>query len=231
MSNLIETKTFKQNFLSHSRWQNGLFWTFLYILLCLIFSRMQWSGYFESSATKALTYEAGQWWRLWSSALVHGDLKHLLNNSVMLVIMGYFVSSHYSPLIHPFGSLFIGGIINAIVLYYYPEHVKLVGASGVVHFLWGFWLVLYLFIQRHLKLSRRIMKITIVGMVVLIPSEFHANVSYLAHFVGLASGIVLGLFWWVMRKSYFQAFEKYEVKTEFEPDFADEAESAILDPN
>lgn len=229
MQNEKIVKVFKQNYLTHSKWQHGVIWTLIYIQLCFIFSWLEWSQVWETSASRQLVFVDGQWWRLFTSTFVHGDLRHLLSNGVMLSIMGHFVCSYYSPLIHPFLSFLIGGFINAIVLTSYPLMVTLVGASGVVYYLWGFWLVLYFFIQRHLLISRRLMKVSIVGMVVLVPSTFEPNVSYLAHLVGLIVGVVCGYIVWFIRSGYFRSFEEFEWKSEIEPDFADEAENTQQD--
>ena len=43
-------------------------------------------------------YEQGEWWRLFTAILIHGDMGHLLSNLYMLGIFSYFVYGYFGSL-------------------------------------------------------------------------------------------------------------------------------------
>ena len=100
------------------------------------------------------------------------------------------------------------------------------GISGVVYFLWGFWLILYFFIQRNQSLTARLLRITGVGVVILFPTSLTANVSYLAHFIGLVLGIISAVIYFIINRKYIYSFEKSEhvVIRDFEQEIKDDSE-------
>ena len=179
----------------------------------MAFSQLYWDypiGEFLAASPKTV-FEHKEYWRLFTSSLIHGDLAHLLSNSIMLSIMGYFVCSHFGTIMYPIMGFIVGIFINLIVIWDYPAGASLVGASGVVHYLWGFWLVLYILIQRHIKLNRRLMKATAVGIFILIPTEYKPQVSYYAHGVGLVLGIMTGLFYFIFNRKKIRSYEEWEI--------------------
>lgn len=202
------------------------------LFICVVMSNLYWRtdlGMTELlAASPDAVFGAGEYWRLFTSSLIHADLAHLLSNSLMLSLMGYFVTHHFGVVSYPILG-FVGGIlINLIVIWDYSGGSTLVGASGVVHYLWGFWFVLYLFIQRHVPFSRRLMKVTAVGLFVLVPTEFKPQVSYYAHGVGLAIGMLTGLGYWFLNQKRIRAYEVWEDYIEVvDPELAEEAESAF----
>jgi rhomboid protease GluP len=190
------------------------------LLICLGMSQVYWNHSFGEylAASPEMVFEKKQYWRLFTSSFIHGDLAHLLSNSVMLSIMGYFVCSHYGASMYPLLGFIVGIFINLIVIWDYPARASLVGASGVVHYLWGFWLVLYIFIQKHIPLGRRFMKATAVGIFILVPTEFKPQVSYYAHGVGLALGVLCGFIYYLVNYKKISSFEVWEEVVEEDDD-------------
>lgn len=140
-------------------------WSVGTLALCYFLSSVYWGlipGWSDYLAVSPKSiFEGKEYWRLFTSSFIHGDLAHFLSNSLMLTIMGYFVAHHHGSLMFPFISFLAGILINLIVMLkfdYYGENITLVGASGVVHYLWGFWFVTYFFIDRHLSINRRLMR-------------------------------------------------------------------------
>jgi rhomboid protease GluP len=152
------------------------------------------------AASPRKVFEAKEYWRLFTSSIIHADLSHFLSNSFMLSIMGYFVSYHYGPLVFPLLAFLSGILINLIVIWGYPPEVSLVGASGVVYWLWGFWLVLYFGIQRHETI---------------IPSEFSPQVSYYAHAVGFVLGVLIGMTYFLFNRKRFFASEVWREQVNY----------------
>ena len=74
-----------------------------------------------------------EWYRLFTSALLHADGEHLIGNMMMLAISGYYlITKRISPL--SFLGLYIGGILFSSYAYYYLSESPTIaiGASGGV---------------------------------------------------------------------------------------------------
>ncbi|OUR99734.1 hypothetical protein A9Q84_01540 [Halobacteriovorax marinus] len=204
----------KSNFLSSKRYSYALTVSFVLLGLCLILSRFYWQGYLSLEASVSNVFSQGEYWRLFTTSFLHGSLDHLLSNALMLGLMSYFIISHYGLVIYPLLSFVMGGVVNFLVLYFARYDITIVGASGVVYFLWGFWLILYLFIQRHIPLMRRLINAFAIGLIVLVPTSYSATTSYLAHFLGLVLGIINGVCYYWFYKREILSKEKYEVVVE-----------------
>lgn len=215
---MIIKKEFIKNYLTNPHYKNGITTSFFLLSLCLIFSLFYWDAsqdiYKYLSANYNNVFGKNEYWRLLTTTLVHANLKHLLSNSLMLYILTYFVTSFYGSFISIFVSLLASMITNGIVLTIYRGDITLVGASGVVYYLWGFWLILYMLLQRHLSLTRRILQVGTVFLVLLIPTEFSPSTSYLAHYVGFLIGIFFGLIYYILKRKTLLASEKWKITYE-----------------
>ena len=58
------------------------------------------------------------------------------------------------------------------------------------------------------------MKVSTVGLVLLIPKAFEANVSHLSHFLGFVFGVLIALIYWEVQKKTILSYEKYKMKEE-----------------
>ena len=208
----------EQNYLSTKKKNNALIWSLSTLLLCLVMSQAYWSNYMGLgellAASPSKVFENGEYYRLFTTSFIHGDFAHFLSNSVMLCLMGYFVSYNYGAVSYPIMGFIAGIIINLIVVDGFLYDTTLVGASGVVHYLWGFWFTLYILIERHIPLHRRFMKVTAVGIFILAPTEFKPQVSYHAHGVGLILGLLTGIPYYFINKKRILSFEKWRIVKE-----------------
>jgi rhomboid protease GluP len=214
----------KQHFLKRKFASKAKHWSLGTLLACYIMSLFYWnspelSQFLAASPNKV--FEMKEYWRLFTSSFIHADLGHFLSNSLMLTLMGYFVSHYFGSIMYPILG-FLGGIlINLIVIWDYPEHQSLIGASGIVHYLWGFWLINFLFIQKEITFARRFMKIIAVGIFILVPTEFKSNVSYYAHGVGLVLGLLFGLIYFLINRKRIKSYEQWEAIYDDEDDILD----------
>ena len=207
-------KVFVSNYLTTERFGHGLAACISVVSLCFIFSFFYWDFSSFISPYLALKGELlakGEYWRLWSSLFVHSDMDHLLSNSLMLVFLTYFVTSFYGFLISPILSLFMGGVINYVVLKSLPADVTLVGISGVVYYLWGFWLILYILIDKHISLIRRIVKVTGLFLILLVPTTYAPNTSYLSHYFGFILGVSCGLIYYTFIHRKIAGYEVWKL--------------------
>lgn len=224
-------KQFIQNYLSKKQYSSGGLATFIILSLCLILSLFYWDTSQAISSllpvNQFLINEKHQYWRLFTSTFIHGDLDHLLSNSLMLGFLTFYVTSFYGTFLSLFISFFMGSIINLIVIQFYPAELFLVGASGVVYYLWGFWLMLYLFIQRQLSIQARLIRVIGVFLILLIPTNYVPNTSYSAHYIGFLLGLIVGLIYYLIFKNKILRSERFEYIM-IEDNLSPELEQAYL---
>ncbi len=206
---------FRENFLTHSKYLYSFHVALGVLSICFLLSTLYWNTDFEIIkyliANPDNVFINREYWRLFTTIFVHGDMSHLLSNSLMLLVMGNYVYSFYGKWHFPVISILMGAVVNIFVLMNYEKNISIVGISGVVYYLWGYWLYMYLKVQTQLPLLRRIMKVTIVGAFMLIPEVFAANVSHLSHFLGFVLGVLVAALYWGMNHKKIKAEEKYEM--------------------
>lgn len=209
-------RKFIRNFLSKGTSSKGKYSVFVILSLCLFASGHYWNDTHNISSFLTASYSSvvtkGEYWRLFTTSFVHADLKHLLSNSLMLSFLIYYVTSFYGSFISLFLSFAMATITNFIVLEFYGGSTTLVGASGVVYYLWGFWMILYMFLQTQLSLISRSLRVGSVFLILLVPTEYQPNTSYLAHYIGFALGMVIGLIYYLLNHSRLHQAEQWSVK-------------------
>lgn len=166
---------------------------------------MHLSQYFAAIHEKI--FSEGQTWRIFSAIFAHADLAHLLSNLYMLWIFSYFVFGYFGFGVFPAMSLILSGVVNALASYSYPPDVELIGASGWVYLLGGFWLTMYFVIQRQYKVGNRIMRVLGIGFMIFLPSTFSPTTSYRTHAIGFVFGIAMALAYFAKYKSKIRAYE------------------------
>ncbi len=200
------------NYLSKIHYSYGKIVSIALLVICMVMSKIYWD--FERGlggllyASPNSVFEQGEHWRPFTSSFIHGDFEHLLSNSLMFTFLGYLISSFYGAFVFPVLTVLMGGVINYCVLLSFSYDIRIVGASGMVYFLWGFWLMLYILISRHIKLYRRLMKVTAISLLLLIPTSYEPTTSYLAHAIGLILGIGCGVLYFPFKRRYIQSFER-----------------------
>lgn len=209
-----EDNLFISNYLSRVRFKGGKVFAAFFILVCYFMSQIYWNYPIGELlyASKENVFESREWWRLLSSTFIHGDLGHLLANSLMLFILALVTVSFYG---HLFTATFIGftGIAtNYLTLMSHSKNLSLVGASGVLFSLWGFWLIMYFFIERQKSFMGRVLRIGAVFLVLLVPSSYDPQTSYRAHYIGFFIGVVLGSLYFLIKQDYLRSFELWEPK-------------------
>ena len=206
---VIVEKTFVSNYLSKPQW------IVLNLVLCILLSLLHWKNIFGLSsyltANRELIFEHYELWRLLTSMYVHGDFQHLLSNSFFFSIFSFYVASYFGRKHYLFLVLFFGALIHGLSLFFMKNSLFLVGISGLVYFLGGFWLSVYLFIERNKAFAIRALRSLGVAFLLLAPGPFAPKTSYLAHFVGFALSVCYAPCYFYWNKQKIRSFEKYKL--------------------
>lgn len=184
------------------------------LVLLLFFSLDQKS----LSANGFQVFEKKEYWRAFTTTLLHADLNHLAHNAFFFTGLATLLHHYFGFWVFPILSLFVGGLINLVALYFYPPQIVLVGVSGVIYFMASFWLVLYLKIERRQSLKVRFLHAFAVSLIFLFPEVFRPEVSYLAHGLGFLFGIPVGLIYYYWNQTKIRAKDEWiEIKKHKHP--------------
>ena len=184
------------------------------VALLLLLSVVYWVDLFDLaaklSATPEQVFNHGEYWRVTTTIGAHADLRHFLANAIGFGILSFLLYGYYGPFVYPALSWALGSVVTGLALLTYPPMTKLIGASGVVYLMAGFWLILYLFIERKLSLGKRLLRSLGFGLIVLAPTVWDPSVSYRTHAIGFAVGVGLGVAFFLKKKEIFRRAERIE---------------------
>lgn len=138
---------------------------------------------------------AGEWWRIFTAALLHASLTHLLFNMWALYVLGPQIERGVGP--GPFLALYVAGagMGGVAAQAFTGGPFAAVGASGAVFGLFGVWLNLAVR-RRNTAYGRSLLSqfgfllLINAALPLLIPS-----ISWQAHLGGFITGFVVGEIW------------------------------------
>ena len=163
----------------------------------------------QFSANGYLVFEKREYWRLFTTTLLHADLTHFAHNAFFFTGLSALLHHYFGFWVFPVLSFVAGALINLVSLSFYPPEVHLMGISGVIYFMASFWLTLYILIERRQKLIVRIVHAIAVSLIFLFPEVFEKNVSYLAHGSGFLFGVPFGLAYYFIFKKKIHAKDEW----------------------
>ena len=134
-----------------------------------------------------------EYWRLMTAVAVHTDIAHFFSNAIFLAFFSYLLFGYFGFWVFPVLGLALAGLTNYLSLLTYPPEVSLVGASGLVYWMVGFWLSMNLLVDRSLGFGKRVVRAVGIVLVVLLPSTLQENVSYRTHAIGFRTRCGLGI--------------------------------------
>ena len=186
--------------------------TFTLALISLIYWKDIFNAQSWMPASGKAIFENHEFWRAWSSLFIHSDEAHLFSNSFLFFILGTFLAGHFGYFIFPILALFVGGLVNLFVIAGMPAEIKLIGASGIVFWMGGTWLILYFFLDRQRSLYQRAIRSIGVGLLLFVPAEaFNPSISYMSHWVGFLAGVISGALYFLIFRHKFRAAEVKEI--------------------
>ena len=152
------------------------------------------------------------YWQLVTAVAVHSDLQHLLSNIIFLALFSYLLYGYFGFWVFPALGVALAALTNYLSLLTYPAGTSLVGASGLVYWMAGFWLTMYLAVERTLSAGKRVMRAVAIAMVVLLPTSIEPNVGYRAHAIGFGLGVAAAVFYFQRNRATIRAAEVVEVE-------------------
>ncbi len=167
-------------------------------LLCFLgfwaASLYEWSprAIYDLAASGEEVFQKGEYWRLLTALFTHSDVEHLLSNSPLFLIFGWFLYAFFGRLAFPLGALVVGILSNLWTIDIYDPKVSLLGASGMLYGMIALWLVLYVRFETEYSVSMRIFRSIGVALLLLFPTTFQQTTSYTAHATGFLVGLVVG---------------------------------------
>ncbi len=153
-----------------------------------------------------------EYWRLFSALAVHSNWMHLFSNLPFVVFFGYLLYGYFGFGVYPLGVIVLSVVTNYLSLLTYSPEVHLVGASGMTHVMAGFWLAVYILVERSILLKKRVMRSLGVALILFLPSAVQPQVSYRTHAIGLALGIIAAAVYFQRRKRWIRAAEVLEIE-------------------
>ncbi len=184
----------------------------------VVVSAIFWTDRFglasELPATPEMVFEHGEYWRLLTTIGTHADFQHLFSNAIVFGILSFLLYGYYGPLVYPVLTFALGVLVMGVGLATYPTGTILVGASGVTYLMAGFWLTLYLFLERRFSPAKRLIRSVGFGLIILMPTVFEPSVSYRVHGLGFAAGVLLGIGYFLFKKESLRQAERVEIEVE-----------------
>lgn len=162
-------------------------------------------------AAKRSVFQGHQWWRVFTATFIHSNLAHLLSNMLMLGVFSFFIYGYFGFAIFPGLSLLLAAAVNALTIMGYHPETSLLGASGLVYVLGGFWLTMYFFIQRQYPPGNRLIRVIGVGLMLFAPTTFVPTTSYTAHGLGFLLGVIAAIIYFFLNKKSIRRHEAYQV--------------------
>ena len=168
------------------------------------------------AATSEGALEEHEYWRLMTAVAVHMDIAHFFSNAIFLALFPYLLFGYFGFWVFPILGLVLAGLTNYLSLLTYPAEVSLVGASGLVYWMAGFWLSMYLLVDRSLGLGKRVMRAVVIALLVLFPTTLQENVSYRTHAIGFGLGAVSAFVYFRRNRESIRAAEVVEMEEPFD---------------
>lgn len=135
-----------------------------------------------------------EWYRIFTHMFLHGGLMHLGFNMYALYVIGgeieQMAGTKKFTVVY-----FVSGIASALNSLYWSMFTIGVGASGAIFGLFGFSLIINIFLSRRDGKSMRPLLLNFgvfIGINLLIAKSVNADNA--AHFGGLAAGLIIGLY-------------------------------------
>ncbi len=209
----------------------GFIVTGFMIFLMTVASVTYWNDWLQLSqwlpASFQTTYEKSYYWQSITALFIHGDEKHLISNSFLFFILGGFLAGHFGYFLFPSLAFMMGALTNMLVLLSMNPETRLLGASGIVFWMGGAWLVLYYLIDIKRSVYQRSLRALGVALMLFFPAEaFDVQVSYRSHFIGFILGVFSGAAFYYFKRDKLLSALEYQYIFEEDENLNDQPDSS-----
>ncbi|MEN9528642.1 MAG: hypothetical protein RI932_515 [Pseudomonadota bacterium] len=156
-----------------------------------------WQGWIPNLAvSQNLIFVQSEFWRIFSALFQHADAKHLLNNLLPFVGLGWLLWGYFGSLAFPIVPIFVGALANFLAILTYHPQVQLVGISGTVFAMAGMWSALYIKNDNRFSVGKRILRAMGFVLILFFPLSLEANIADRVHILGGVLGFCAGYLGW-----------------------------------
>ena len=141
-----------------------------------------------------MEFFGGQWYRILTSMFMHFGAEHLINNMVMLYILGYQIEENFGRvkyLITYFICGIAGGIISSGIEMITGEYSISAGASGAIFGIFG--VLLVMIFKSRKQLGQVSAPRLILLFILMVFGNMQEGVDWMAHLGGAVTGVVIAL--------------------------------------
>jgi len=205
----------KSTLLSEKPREGSLWIALLSVMVLLFVSLLCWrdpSLLNLLAASQHQVVEEQEYWRLLTTTAIHADLTHFLSNTILFAFFTFLLYGYFGFWVFPVAVLALGSLTNYLSLLTYPENTQLIGASGLVYLMAGFWLTTYVLVERSHPLKKRILVAMGIALIVLVPSSLSPGVSYRTHAIGCGIGVIAALGYFQARKEQIRSLETFHIE-------------------
>jgi len=138
---------------------------------------------------------AGEWWRVFTVALLHGGVMHIGFNMYALYLFGPRLERQVGA--PAFAALYVAtaGVGGTMSYIFGPDQQVSVGASGAIFGLLGAWMFVAWRMRRSPGGKQMFNQLGVLIAINLALPLFVPGIDWRAHFGGLASGILIAWLW------------------------------------
>jgi membrane associated rhomboid family serine protease len=152
---------------------------------------------FQNLAQANWLVAAGEWWRIFTAALLHGSLMHIGFNMYALYLFGPRMEQQVGS--SSFAALYVAAAgAGGLTSYMFGSIDQVsIGASGAVFGLFGAW-IFVAWKLRHTAGGRSMFRQLFVLLAINVVISFTPGIDGFAHLGGFVAGIVIAALWSVL---------------------------------
>ena len=162
-------------------------------ILVYVYTSLIGGNFFETNSTVLsqlgqfnLYVSNGQYWQLFTSIFVHVDITHIALNMLFLVIFGLRAEELFKPEEYFFIYILSGISGNILTFFLMPIYTLSAGASGAIFGMYGASII-----YMRKTFGQSILGALLYAFLLLMLTT-GAEVNIVAHFGGLAAGLIIG---------------------------------------
>ncbi len=163
----------------------------------IVFYLMGITGNYDAIVQKYAMYvpavENGEWYRVFTHMFLHADTRHLFNNMLMLLAVGYSIEEDFGRVKFTI-TYFVGGLGACALSAYYDiatqNYIPSIGASGAIMAIFGAMVVLS--IRNRSSFDKTVAIRSLIVLAIMVFGNMSAGVDWMAHLGGAITGLILG---------------------------------------